>query len=156
MTDWQEQNENEQRDILSIYGSVSFGKRYCPKCKRHAFVIDGILQCCERRVSEIDRNDVIVKVESPGGMKRRHLTMKKKIVILKSQRWKCIYCECELTEDSARFDHFVPFHFLQTNPVSNFVAACEICNTLKADMMFENINDASKYLKKKRNDKGIQ
>jgi hypothetical protein len=44
------------------------------------------------------------------------------------------------------WDHKVPFSFLQANPRENWAAACNICNSLKGNLHFADLQEAREYL----------
>jgi hypothetical protein len=47
------------------------------------------------------------------------------------QRWRCAYCETNLTEQAATRDHDVPLCRGGSNHISNIVLACGPCNSRK-------------------------
>lgn len=50
---------------------------------------------------------------------------------------KCHYCRCNLTEDTATVDHFIPLSKGGLDNPNNRVLACDGCNKGKADAMPE-------------------
>ena len=82
--------------------------------------------------------------------------------ILWKQKQTCFYCgkvfgsavlyKGEIILLRFEWDHFVPFSFSLAR--QNFVAACHICNRLKASMVFETPEEARAYVAKAREAKG--
>lgn len=52
-------------------------------------------------------------------------------------------------------DHWIPYVVGGNDQEDNVVAACHICNAYKYDHIFDNIEDARRYILKRRNDKRI-
>lgn len=79
------------KNIFSIYGSIGIMKQYCEDCKRYGFVIDGRLQCCEKKAEPIADNFGIRREIEPDG-KRRKPSKSKQQAILEKQDYKCTEC----------------------------------------------------------------
>lgn len=47
-------------------------------------------------------------------------------------------------------DHFVPHSYGQTTRLANLVAACQVCNWIKSDRMFEDLNEAQRWILRAR------
>jgi 5-methylcytosine-specific restriction endonuclease McrA len=85
-----------------------------------------------------------------------------KIVIY--QRGLCIYCWQPLDgfiwrhgrsiDLELNWDHAVPFSYLGCSPVDNWVASCQICNQIKSDFIFEDMNSARNYIQMRRDKLG--
>lgn len=146
---------------VGLYGSVKIERVFCQKCRRFAFVFDGILRCCDRPV--LDR-PVKAKRISLGDHRRRYLSQSEKDLQISEQEGKCFYCGLYLggyvfrNGHSIRlkieFDHLVPFSYSQDNRGKNFVATCHICNKIKHDLMFQTVEEALVYVRTKRDEKG--
>ena len=148
-----------------LYGSKTMIRMYCSKCKTNAFVIDGILQCCD---SEIEMPDTIEKEkrESTGEQYRSRIPAKIKKAILESQNNKCIYCNSDLDgwvlnnkknkyiKIRTHFDHFICWNYSRDNHQYNLVASCHICNGIKSDKCFYDIISTKDYINEKRRIKG--
>lgn len=150
------------KTFVSLYGNVAIQRAYCYACGGTAFVIDGYLQCCGRWWKhEPDR----IKREVEPEYKRRGPGLKEQRQILEAQDYRCIYCECAF--HSIRFrrnrpirlriewDHDIPFAYSQNNHTSNFVAACQVCNGLKSDLIFKDLDEARIRLRMRRAEKGF-
>jgi len=136
---------------VALYGKIGIEIRYCPDCKREAFVINNIIQCCDKRVELSGMDWIKFKRESPSsfGKHGRKISNKLKNKILIDQDWKCAYCGIDLHTVIAHFDHFVPFSYIPDSRVGNMVAACSDCNLLKSSKIFSNVGEVSYYVKEK-------
>lgn len=87
--------------------------------------------------------------------------------ILALQKNCCIYCneKFKITKYIRNgkikvlklvWDHFIPFAYSANNYPHNFVAACNVCNSLKSSKMFETLDDAKQYILEKREKKDIR
>jgi len=147
----------------TLYGHVRLDKEYCHACKSNFFVIDGKMSCC----------DGISKSSKIGSIKRESLSLKKTLSksmkdrILMVQQYKCILCGHDLREDCfyrkkerfkkvhTEFDHFIPKSFSEISHFNNVYAMCCLCNRYKGSKMFDTIEDARKYVIKRRESLGL-
>lgn len=53
------------------------------------------------------------------------------------------------------WDHVIPWSFCQKNDESNFVASCQLCNSIKSDKVFEQIFEAKYYVQRERLKRGL-
>lgn len=149
------------KTVKAIYGKVSLVRSYCPDCESYAFVIDGAMACCGSPVT--DGKPEIIKKMTRGNILKRYLNPSAKKIILESQNHKCFYCRCDLVSSwymggkmkrpqkvSVHFDHIVPWVFSQNDDVSNFVAACNVCNRIKFDRIFSTIEKLREWVLLKR------
>lgn len=60
--------------------------------------------------------------------------------------YKCVYCN----KDSDTIDHFIPLSKNGTWDEENLYASCSICNNIKADKIFNNVEEVIKYVKNNR------
>ena len=145
---------------IAIYGNQKMKRGYCPRCKKSALIIGGLLQCCETQVgglSSVHR----VKLMSQPAQRRKLPSLEERREIVEAQGNKCFYCEREFGTPflkghkhtlqflNVTWDHLAPYSFAQNNQKQNFVAACQICNGIKGSMVFETISDARRYVQKK-------
>lgn len=127
-------------------------KEWCDKCRMYAFLLGKELQCCGSKIGdEYAEGRRLKHVRfSPGSGKRGQLTANEKNLILERQRYKCIYCDVDLREQDVHFDHFVPFSFTFTMAkIGDYVATCKDCNLLKANRMFDSVEDVRNDLRGK-------
>ena len=60
---------------------------------------------------------------------------------------KCIYCFIPLTADTGTIDHFYPKAYRREHNVpSPLYCCCKTCNTLKADYVFDTIDDVRQFI----------
>lgn len=148
------------------FGSVAILRMPCPKCGFMSFVIDGKSACCDEPIDQPSKYRR--KRESDGEQKRCQLSASKKEIIIESQDNKCIYCQrpfgtpvyCPKRKrviiPEIHFDHFVCWSFSRNTSVGNMVAACSICNLIKGDKLFENIDYARAFIMRRRYQKGYE
>jgi hypothetical protein len=87
---------------------------------------------------------------------RRKCPTDRKRWLLNHQRFVCAYCAIpfgsvvlrrgRLSLTSVHFDHFVPHAYLNNNPVGNWVAACNVCNSIKSSLMFDSVEQAAYHI----------
>lgn len=146
---------------MAIYGNVIIPKSYCDDCKGYYFVINGQLACCGKRPFS---TPFFYKRESEPVQHRKTPGRKMKQLILNQQDNRCFYCEQTFGSTVERkgkqltlrihWDHQIPYAYAQNNTTENFVAACQVCNTIKSDICFQTIDEAKLYLEEKRKSKG--
>jgi len=52
------------------------------------------------------------------------------------------------------WDHRLPYSFSRNNYSRNFVAACQVCNGIKSDKIFQELDEAQIYIQGERKSKG--
>ena len=76
----------------------------------------------------------------------RRLTPKQRHEILERDAFTCVYCN----EPATVVDHVIPFNWSRCNERDNLVAACDDCNLMVSDMMFDSLVEKTEYIIKKR------
>lgn len=71
----------------------------------------------------------------------------RRLEILKRDKYCCVYCLVEVSEDSYFIDHIIPISKGGTNLKNNLVSCCESCNQRKQDQ------EATQFLLKNYRDK---
>jgi hypothetical protein len=147
---------------VGLYGNVAIQKAYCKDCGCSAFIIDGRHACCGE---VFDGEAKRYKRECTPEPKRRKPSPKECAEVIDLQEGRCIYCEMQFGGYALRegraiklkvvFDHFVPYSFTQNNYAYNFVASCHICNGIKSDKCFPDLEEARAYICNRRSVKGI-
>ena len=140
--------------IKAIFGSTAILRYYCEDCKGYAFVINGEMQCCGKRL-EYQTQPCRLKRESEGSFRRRQPPRKIKKQILAFQNHQCLYCGCNLRGKKMNWDHFFCFKFSGSNSERNFVAACQKCNQIKSALLFPTVLEARIYIQNRREAKGL-
>lgn len=146
--------------VLSLYGNVAIKRGFCPSCESMAFVIDEKLQCCDAPFTEAAEK---IRREFEPVYRRKTPPTKDRRRILAEQDYRCIYCEQAFGATRFRsgkpvllklnWDHSIPYTYNADNRAINFVAACHVCNGLKGDLIFRDLEDARLHLSNKRKEK---
>lgn len=144
-----------------LFGAVSIPRGYCKQCDNQAFVIDGLIKCCD---STFTINSTSVIRESEASSKRSRPSMELQRQILTGQNDRCFYCgrmfgatvyrKHKETRLKLNWDHLTPYSYQNDNTTRNFVAACNICNSLKSNLMFQTLEEAQNYITTSRERKG--
>jgi hypothetical protein len=152
----------KNKNHIAIYGAVKIKRGHCKKCKDYAFIIDKTFTCCN---SSVDGKINKYKRMSDASGIRRKPNVKIQMNILNNQRNKCKYCDIEFGElyfksnkpfiSRVHWDHLVPFSYLQENPYGNWIASCNICNSIKSNKVFETIQEVKDYVVYHRKKKEI-
>lgn len=116
--------------------------------------------CCNSDAKEIIFGH---KIEASPIGARKLLDTEERELILIAQDNRCFYClngfgdyiwyRNKLIQIRINWDHFVPFDYLQSNPDNNWVASCQVCNSIKSNKMFDTTKEAIEYVKRKREEK---
>jgi hypothetical protein len=77
---------------------------------------------------------------------RRILTFDDRQKILERDGYVCAYCLAEATE----VDHIIPWSWSHDDNENNLVAACEDCNGIAADKVFESLKEKYNYIQEVR------
>ncbi len=138
----------------AIYGSVVIRRGYCSLCNGYALILDGKLACCG--VSPKSLESAGYEKMSDSVLHRWRPRGKVAASILAKQEGKCFYCNRRFGSIVFRkghavhlrvaWDHSVPHCFSRNNQLSNFVAACNICNGLKSGKVFDSIEEVTVYV----------
>jgi len=152
-----------KRNIYKLFGSVSIPSGCCYACNQNSFIIDGMLQCCNRKIEDNIEFKGFERVATDDD-KRIIISKAMKKKILTDQEYCCLYCETPFHFRKKRngksiklkiqYDHLVPFAYLNDNSFENIAAACHVCNLLKSSMIFQTVDEAKVYLEAKRARKG--
>jgi hypothetical protein len=145
----------------AVYGDIVIPRGYCLECESYAFIIDGKLKCCD---APAESNPTTFKrmCDVGGGRKRPRKKVQNKI--LEEQRYLCFYCWRRFGQTVYRegrsirlkinWDHVNPWSYCLSNKDSNFVAACHVCNGIKSNLMFKDLDDARTTITERWKDKG--
>lgn len=148
-------------NVLSIYGNILLQKTWCEDCECTTFVRNHRKHCCggltyatpERYVRESEPEFT------------RHIPNKfEREKILNDQDNRCLYCDQAFGTVKHRkgkklnlrlqWDHKLPYAYSADNRSSNFAAACHVCNAIKSDLIFQDIDEARAHIAMQRKDKG--
>ena len=144
------------------YQDIVMVRAYCSTCKAAAFIIDGHYTCCGKKAPAIKDITGVLYSREAGDIKRIKCPKKIQNEILMEQNNKCKWCGYEFGEiisnkknkeikhlNKVHFDHKIPFIYIG-NPVSNWVAACDICNSIKSAHYFKTYEDAYQWIGNRR------
>jgi hypothetical protein len=157
MVEWVMRNHLPRGAHLAVFGNVGLIRANCPECRRMAIQLDGEMQCCGYELgSKPDRWKRVVEPE----FNRRLPSANERAAALWRQEGRCIYCTMRFGSYAwrsskqvkllVRWDHFVPYSYSANNADANFVAACQICNGIKSDKMFDTLDEAQVYIAARR------
>ena len=137
----------------AIYGSTTLRRAKCSECGCLSILLDGTSTCCGAISSFASTR---IKRMAAAGAKRKRPSLSVRMAILERQAGRCFYCDRmfgtsiirrgRLRVLEVRWDHFVPFSFIQSRSDENFVAACQICNGFKSNLIFDTPLAARAYL----------
>jgi 5-methylcytosine-specific restriction endonuclease McrA len=145
----------------AIYGNTTLYRGQCGCCGEVSFVKDGRSVCCDEPAVKRDRAKRVR--ESQPRFKRRRPTKADQARILTEQQNRCFYCgndfgvvaertgngKPRLEPLAVRWDHWEPFSHSANNNPDNFVAACQVCNAYKSNLIFDDQDAARLVLLRK-------
>jgi len=150
---------------VSLYGGNKLLRGYCKRCKLYSIIVDGEFICCGRKAKNLS----ILGVEqmSFGKSKRKIISRSTKIAILEMQNNQCYWCGKDLSETcyfrsgkvfslKTVFDHYIAWAYGRNDNKENIVAACNLCNAIKGDLVFSDENKIRKYIQDRIKAKGIR
>lgn len=133
---------------LALYGNVAIERGMCPACERMALILDRCYACCGTPVYESATR--IKRIVEPEFVRRRPSPASQR-EILDLQAHCCAYCDRPFgswihtgekpLQLVVEWDHVTPFCHTANNHPSNFVAACQVCNAIKHDLIFDSLED---------------
>jgi len=139
---------------LALYGNVRIPRAKCEKCHRWALVIDKRLQCCDSSVNHLTVREH-KRISHPPN-KRVRPSRKEAQRLRKIYNNCCAYCQqgfgwivnyhTRRVRLRLTWDHHIPWDFTQDNNSSNFLPACQYCNSWKSNIMFYTLAEAKAYL----------
>ncbi len=129
----------------------------CPYCDAVLFQDSSSFKCEECNVEfKASINNLRIEVSN---LKRKYPSKKLKEQILNEQDHCCFWCNREFYVSyfrynaihslSPNYDHIIPYSYLYSNSNENFVAACNVCNSFKSSLVFDNEDYCREYLKRK-------
>lgn len=145
---------------LHIYGSTVIPSQKCPSCGDRAFVIDGRMSCCDVRVYGQVGDEFKIEVDKVGARRGYPPAWRQREILLE-QANRCFYCGDEFGTYRTlsgknrvvklSWDHVVPFSFDGNN--RDYVAACSVCNGIKNNLHFADIETAKAHCSLKIHEK---
>lgn len=151
-----------KKSFLTFYGNVTLERGICPVCKSTALIQNKKYACCDLPVESKPRG--FKRVSEP----EQHRNIPSKVErekMLAEQEHSCFYCGISFGSVRHRkgksviiklcWDHKLPYSFTQNNHSHNFVAACNVCNSIKSDKIFRDLQEAQIYIQSMRRQKGF-
>lgn len=167
--------------VRALYGKVGINKGWCNSCQRMAFILDGLLACCDRLTSTEPSRFKREVICGLGG--RPQVPQRIREEIIKSQNSLCLYCEIPFGSSILRMrasrhrirqrvfgasieprfervklvthiDHMVPWSYQGNHDFKNLAAACHVCNGIKSSKCFETVEEARVYIAQEKERKG--
>ena len=145
------------RGHLALYGNISIPRQFCFSCRRHAFVLNNIFQCCDKTVEGLEIRKI--KRFSLPPAHRVGPSKKEQKRLLGLYGYKCAYCEqgfgwwvryhSEKKKLRITWDHNIPWAFSQDNSKENFMPCCQFCNGWKNSFMFQTLIETKIYMMNK-------
>lgn len=151
--------KNIRKLHYTVYENTYLERIYCYHYHCMTIVIDKTKQCCSR-IIDCNIDDKIEYMTQPK-QKRKNLTKEEKEEILAIQDYRCKYCGRKFNTiyyDKKRkqtlnllihYDHKIPFSYSFNNKKYNMVAACNLCNSVKYNKVFDSIDLIREYINKK-------
>ena len=134
-------------------------RAWCGRCQSWALVVDGCLACCDSPATAQSNGPLEVRRMVDHVAPRKGPAGGVKQAILEAQGGCCAYCDRRFGtaiefRGRLRFlrvcwDHLVPYSYSHNNLGDNFVAACQMCNGWKSNLMFQTMDDARVFLNRK-------
>lgn len=150
-----------RKSTLAVYGKVMIERLWCKGCEMFSFVRNGCYVCCGEPV-ETEPNKYKRMSEPP--QHRLKPPKKYRDAQLEKQGGRCFYCGVRFGSVRMRrgkpvtirlqWDHRLPYKYSQNNSSENFVAACHVCNAIKNDKMFDDLEKCVTSLTVRREELG--
>lgn len=100
-----------------------------------------------------------------GAATRRYPSARTRREIVARQRNRCLYCGHRIGAEVWRgdrrvqlrvnWDHFVPYVYARANRSTNWVLACQICNSIKSCHIFSTVMEAQRFIRERLAEKGV-
>ena len=150
----------------ALYGSRGMYRVRCPECGHTSLVVDGCSACCD---VELDKPKTFrTRRHTEGDAKRRCFPVKVRRQVLEDQEHACFYCGIlfgdyywsekagKVVRANACFDHFIPWVYCRSSTAENVVASCQICNGIKSSKVFDDKEQAVRYVRDRRQTRGYE
>ena len=154
-----------QDSTLVLFGKTALHRTKCPECGDDCLIVENRTLCCDASVKP---SAIEVKREVEADCVTRRFSTRDKAKARKRQHDLCAYCgsklgvtlqwnskSCRHVETRINYDHFIPLVYSGNNHSTNLIAACSICNSIKADRMFDTIAAARDHIRSRRQRKGF-
>ena len=161
------------RTHIALYGSTKLKRGYwlkrgyCQNCQTWAIIIENRILCCDESI-ESEKMSKRYKRMAEGALKRKRPKDSVIKAMLSLQNNRCFYCgipfgtpylhpkQKKIRLTRLCLDHLVPFKYSQNNKEINFVCSCNICNSIKYDLVFQTVEEACDYVRYRRKKIGYE
>ena len=150
-----------KRSMVALYGNIALERAYCRNCDSSSFIKADKFVCCGSPAPKVPAK---FYRESDAPERRKQPPKREQRLILAEQNLRCYYCLERFGTLKFRvgtpiilsitWDHQVPYAFSCNNESKNFVAACQVCNGIKSDHIFKELEEARSFIKNIRRAKG--
>ena len=159
-------SQRSKERVIVQYGNVQLERAMCPNCRQLSFLRNGETICCLREIRKpLTGFEQGSEPSKQKGRKRRP-SPTAQAIILNRQGNRCLYCHQCFGSEQIRYgriivlrvnwDHIIPYAYTMNSKASNFAAACQVCNALKASKVFKDIDSVRLYLEVERERNGYR
>ena len=168
--------------LVAGYGRARVNQSRCLKCKRLTFTeepfcyecisdsiekygsIDGyfrMFKYAPKKNITTDQSIIsrYIGFKQKTGISKRRSSKNFKWVIRRDE-FTCQYCGLDMGKnpavDKISVDHINPFCTGGSNNVDNLMCACQTCNCIGRDLMFQDYLAKREYIRRRRNQKGLR
>lgn len=127
-----EKNRKKYQDTKEK--QAEYKKRYCEKHKDKIIERRVAYRQTEKGKAQKKNSDHKRRLQKINA-ESRTVSLKEMIELI-SNRKKCFYCKCDVTE-KYHIDHYIPLSKGGLHTIDNLVVSCPKCNLVKSDMMPE-------------------
>lgn len=142
--------------MKKLYGSVALFRVYCETCQEWS--LTGAEDRCE--LGHVATSGRTVRREGRGMFRRKQPSISHQRERLALQDNKCHWCAREFGDTvllrrgravllKAVWDHFIPYSYTGSCDDLEFVAACQLCNGVKSNHIFDSEEECRQYLARK-------
>lgn len=140
--------------MKAVYGRVIVDQERCIKCKCMFFPIKRE-QYCSFCIDEVpawkakgqrDTSDkIVIKYNRVDTIRRKSATPCQRKRVAKRDEYICQYCGKDVKIGFV-IDHVIPWRVGGENTLENLVCACRRCNLMKSGTVFNDFEDAKRFL----------
>ena len=128
--------------MARVYGSTILMRGKCLSCGNDCFInIDNLSSCCGSEVKPYLSGRVKTEV-ARNKIRSRSISVHRRNELLELQEWRCFWCGLLFGEHVRKgngrvvilrpvWDHYYPFSYTGSCDDREYVAACQICNSIK-------------------------
>lgn len=142
-----------------LYGATTLYQEICPECREKNLSTDENFTCtyCGYNYNNQNKN-IKTEIRCTHKKRKHHISKEIRENIRSSQDNKCLICGKEFGSSVIHrnklktlkmvIDHFVPVTFMNIHREDNFIGLCYLCNIIKYNRNFNNLDEAKDYVLK--------